>query len=120
MNQRQKAFADFYIETHNAAEAARRAGYSPRSANQIGHENLTKPDIAGYIAERLSAQDEKRVAKADEVMAFFTAVMRGEIPESDGKRVYMADRLKAATELSKRYTDTHVSVNLPIIIDDVQ
>ena len=49
---KQRAFADFYIELGNAAEAARRAGYSAKTAKSIGAENLTKPDIKIYIARR--------------------------------------------------------------------
>ena len=49
MNGRQKAFADYYIECGNAAEAARKAGYSVNTARQMGKENLTKPYISGDI-----------------------------------------------------------------------
>ena len=49
MNDRQKAFADYYIEYGNAAEAARKAGYSANTARQMGKENLTKPYILEYI-----------------------------------------------------------------------
>ncbi|MEZ5667630.1 MAG: terminase small subunit [Alphaproteobacteria bacterium] len=40
------------IETGNGAEAARRAGYSERSARSITHENLTKPDVLAEIERR--------------------------------------------------------------------
>ncbi|MBR3746771.1 MAG: terminase small subunit [Selenomonadaceae bacterium] len=43
MNERQKRFVDFYIQTGNASEAARMAGYSKNIANRIGAENLSKP-----------------------------------------------------------------------------
>ena len=46
---KQKAFADYYIETGNATEAAIRAGYSKKTARVIGQENLTKPAIKQYI-----------------------------------------------------------------------
>ena len=41
MTEKQKRFCDFYIETGNAKEAAIRAGYSEKTAKQIGQENLT-------------------------------------------------------------------------------
>lgn len=50
---KQKAFADYYIECGNAAEAARKAGYSLRTADSIGRENLRKPTISAYIAGML-------------------------------------------------------------------
>ncbi len=39
---KQKAFADYYIQTGNATEAAIKAGYSKKTARFIGNENLTK------------------------------------------------------------------------------
>ncbi|WP_025194170.1 terminase small subunit, partial [Enterococcus faecalis] len=54
MTEKQKRFCDFYIETGNAKEAAIRAGYSEKTAKQIGQENLTKPDFRAYIDERLA------------------------------------------------------------------
>lgn len=33
LNTKQEAFCHYYVETHNGAEAARRAGYAPRSAD---------------------------------------------------------------------------------------
>lgn len=35
MSEKQKAFCDYYIETANATEAARRAGYSEKQQNQL-------------------------------------------------------------------------------------
>ena len=101
---KQKAFTDYYIKCGNATEAARLAGYSESSARQIGTENLSKPSISAYIAERMETQDKKRVADADEVMEFYTAVMRGEVKDQFGLDSSLSDRLKAGTELMKRYS----------------
>lgn len=101
---KQKAFADYYIECGNATEAAKKAGYSEKAARQIGTENLSKPSISAYIAERMGTQDKKRVADADEVMEFYTAVMRGEVKDQFGLDTALSDRLKAGTELMKRYS----------------
>lgn len=53
LTDRQRAFCEEYLTTWNAAEAARRAGYSAASARSIGSENLTKPDIRAYIDRRM-------------------------------------------------------------------
>lgn len=103
LNERQKAFADYYIQTGNATEAAIKAGYSEKTARSTGSENLTKPDISAYIRERLDEQSEKRVADANEVIAFYTAVMRGEIKDQFGLDASLSDRLKAGDALMKRY-----------------
>ena len=103
LNERQRAFADYYIETGNATEAAKRAGYSENTARSIGSENLTKPDISAYIAERMAEQSSKRVADANEVIEFYTAVMRGEVKDQFGLDASLSDRLKAGDALMKRY-----------------
>lgn len=133
---KQKAFADFYIETGNATEAAKRAGYSERTAREMGSENLSKPHIKAYIDERLKQIEGERIADAAEVLKYLTSVMRGETlaeivvveGEGDGhssaRRMLKApdekERLKAAELLGKRYsifTDkVNVEGSLPIII----
>lgn len=45
LTEKQQRFVDYYIETGNASEAARKAGYSKCIANRIGTENLSKPVI---------------------------------------------------------------------------
>lgn len=102
---KQKAFADYYVECGNATEAAKRAGYSESSAKEIGCENLTKPNISAYIAERTAPTEQKRIATGDEVMEFFTAVMRGEIKDAFDLPPSLADRKDAAKELAKRTVD---------------
>ena len=100
---KQKKFCDYYIETGNASEAARRAGYSEKTARTIGQQNLAKRAIKDYISERMNNQDRERVASADEVIAFYTAVMRGEVKDQFGIEASLSDRLKAGENLMKRY-----------------
>ncbi len=42
-------FAQEYVRDMNAKQAAIRAGYSPKTAHQIGYENLNIPEVAGRI-----------------------------------------------------------------------
>ena len=100
---KQKAFADYYIECGNSTEAARKAGYKEESCRTIGCQNFTKRNISAYIAERMQAQNEARVASADEVLAFFSSVMRGEVKDQFGLDAALSDRLNAGKELMKRY-----------------
>ena len=100
---KQKAFADEYIRCTNASEAARKAGYSVKCAGSIGEENLRKPEIAQYIADRFKQIEADRVASADEVMHFFSSVMRGELVDQFGLEASLDTRLKAADSLMKRY-----------------
>lgn len=116
---KQRWFVDAYIETGNAAEAARRAGYKARNADVMGRENLRKPTVRKVLEARLKEIEDKRIAKAKEVMEFLTSSMRGEIKEEavvvegvgDGcnvariieKQIGANDRIKAAVQLAKRY-----------------
>lgn len=73
---KQQKFADYYIELGNAAEAARKAGYSKRTARSVGQENLTKPDIKNYIDARLKELASERVATQQEILEFLTRLVR--------------------------------------------
>jgi phage terminase small subunit len=64
LTDKQKVFVEEYLTCWNATEAARRAGYSERSAQQIGTENLSKPVIAEAIKTRVA----EKVMSADEVL----------------------------------------------------
>lgn len=79
---KQQAFADYYIQFGNATEAAIKAGYSERTANRIGTENLSKPVIRKYVDERLEKMSSERVATAQEVMETLTRVLRREEKET--------------------------------------
>ncbi|MED0670629.1 terminase small subunit [Aneurinibacillus aneurinilyticus] len=133
---KQQAFADYYIETGNATEAARKAGYKGNNLNRVASENLTKLVIKNYIAERMAQKDNERVASQDEILEFLTKVMRGELTEQipvgkgegfftlDDKDTYVKDRVKAAELLGKRYvmwTDRQqVEGNVGVtIVDDI-
>lgn len=135
MTVKQKRFCEEYLISGNATQAAVAAGYSQRTARAIGTENLQKPYIRDYIQSRLHEMDEKSIAKADEVMEYLTAAMRGQVQEEfpmfndDGvsigkKQISPRDRNKAAELLAKRFgllTDKlNVSGNVGVeIIDDV-
>lgn len=100
---KQKKFCEYYIQSGNATDAARKAGYSKKSAEAIGLENLGKPVIKAYIKERMDNQDKKLVADANEVLEFYSAVMRGEVKDQFGLDASLTDRIKAGDSLMKRY-----------------
>ena len=103
LTMKQKAFADFYIECGNATEAAIRAGYSKKAAQQIGSENLLKPLISAYLEQRMEQIENERIATGEEVLKYLTSVMRGEEKDQFGLDPSLQDRTKAAELLGKRY-----------------
>ena len=103
LTEKQLAFCEFYIECGNATEAAKKAGYSKKTAYSVGSENLKKPEVSAYIENRLAEQRAKRIASADEVMEFFSAVMRGEVKDAFDLDPDLDTRIAAGKEIMKRY-----------------
>ena len=105
----------------NASEAARQAGYSPKSANVQGAKLMARQEIVQAVEalasmevtnDQIAANNATRaaIADADEIQEFLTGVMRGEVGEPEmnlaGECVGMAppkvrDRIKASENLSK-------------------
>lgn len=100
---KQKAFADEYLICGNATEAAKKAGYSEKTAKEIGAQNLSKLNISSYIAERQKQIDDSRIADVKEVMQFYSSVLRGEVKDQFDIDASLSDRLAAGRELMKRF-----------------
>lgn len=115
LTEKQRRFADEYIRLGNATEAAIVAGYSLKTAKQIGKENLTKPYLKSYIDGVLEEMASKRIMQASEAMELLTTIARGEMEEtmyigtSDGvitiedKKPDINQRTTALKEILKRY-----------------
>lgn len=78
MTPKQKLFCEHYIVSLNATESARKAGYSKRTAHDIGCENLTKPNIRAYIDQRMNSKTNDIVASQDEILRYLTKIIRKE------------------------------------------
>ena len=111
LTQKQQRFVDEYIISGNATQAAIKAGYSKRSAQQTGAENLLKPVIKAELDRRNAEIKSAKTADMQEVMEYLASVMRGEQTESvatakgiyDNVPVSAKDRIKAAELIGKRH-----------------
>lgn len=65
LNAKQQRFVDEYLVDLNATAAAKRAGYSEKTAYSIGEENLKKPEIAEAIEKAKAARAERTRVDAD-------------------------------------------------------
>ena len=106
---KQKKFADEYMISGNATEAAIKAGYKKKSAYSIAGQNLKKHEIIQYITERQKKLESKKIAQQKEIFEYLSSVMRGEQTETvmtaDGPvetPVSVKDRINAAKELLRR------------------
>ena len=68
MTLKQKRFVEEYLIDLNATQAAIRAGYSPRSAKQIGQENLYKPAIQNAIDKAMAERSRRTGISQDRVI----------------------------------------------------
>ncbi|ATF40942.1 terminase small subunit [Weissella paramesenteroides] len=116
LTEKQKRFADEYIKSGNATQAAIKAGYSKRTARTIAQQNLTKLDIKSYIDERMRTIENNRIMTAKEAVEFLTSVVRGDVKETVvigtpmgaeevEKEPDVKTRISAAKEILKRYPD---------------
>ena len=121
LTDRQRRFADLYLELGNASEAAEQAGFKRSYAQGAKRQ----PAVQAYMQERLRQVQQRNIASADEVLEFLTEVMRGEIagerPEKNS-----SPRMRAAELLGKRlgvFTDVgsvlRGAQSVPEIVDDI-
>lgn len=101
LTEKQKRFIDYYIQTGNATEACRLAGYKGNNLDVVGTQNLGK--LRAFIDERLEEKQNERIASQDEVLEYLTKVMRGEEKDQFGFDASLQDRTKCAELLGKRY-----------------
>ena len=121
LTDRQRRFADLYLELGNASEAAVQAGFKRSYAQGAKRQ----PAVRAYMQDRLQEVRARNIASADEVLEFLTEVMRGEI-EGERPEKNSSPRMKAAELLGRRlgvFTDVSSVLRgaqeLPEIVDDI-
>lgn len=135
LTKKQRRFADEYLIDCNGTKAAIRAGYSRKTANEQAAKLMANRKIKAYISEKLEELSSERLADAQEVLEYLTAVMRGQHTEeilrlngggvqvADHIQVSARDRIRAAELIGKRYGMFKDNVNLGesrvVIVSDV-
>lgn len=113
---KQRKFADEYIKSGNAYQAAIEAGYSRNYAKAQSSKLLENVGIKSYIDERMAEIASKRIMDATEAVELLTSIARGETKETvyigtaDGvyekhKEADLKTRISATKEILKRYPD---------------
>lgn len=137
LNEKQKAFCDYYLKSLNATDSYSRVyGTKGRVSESNGSRLLSHAKVRSYIDRRLQQMEDKRIADAQEVLQYLTSVVRDEITEQraivskEGSAIVelkaaVSDRNKAAELLGKRYAlfteKKEVSGNVGVqIVDDIE
>lgn len=115
-------FVNSYMINGDPAVAAKDAGYvikNKTTYENIGKRLLKKPYIYEEILYRIEEMNKSQIADEQEVMRYFTAVMRGEVKDQFDLDAPLSERTSAAKELAKRLidvpakqADTAIQINL--------
>ena len=88
LTDKQKRFVDEYLIDLNATQAAIRAGYSAKTANEQGSQLLAKLSIQQAIAEKMAEQSKRTGVNQDRIvleLAKIAFVKMTDVVDSDGK-----------------------------------
>ena len=104
LTEKQRRFCEEYAANGgNGTKAAEAAGYS-QPAEQA-YENLRKPQITTAIEALREETTTSAIMNREERQAYWTAVIRGEVMEPDGKPPAIRDRLRASELLARSQGD---------------
>lgn len=88
LTEKQQRFVDEYLIDLNATQAAIRAGYSVKTANEQGSQNLAKLNIQQAIAEQMAERSKRTGINQDRVvleLAKIALVKMTDIVDSQGR-----------------------------------
>lgn len=115
LTEKQKRFADLYVETLNATQSYMQAYPTVKkeaSAAASASKLLRNPKLSDYIKARLKEIEDKRIMDLTELMQRLTEIGRGESTEkvvtNQGDVIEVpsktSDRIKAMELIGKRYS----------------
>ena len=112
LNFREARFIDAYLAHGNGTKAVEEAGYTTKDKRHKAWELLNKDYISDEIAYRSELYKNEQIADRHEILAFYTAVMRGQVKDQFDLDATLKDRLDAGEKLAKRIIDTEAKQNV--------
>ena len=103
MTSRQERFIQEYLVDLCGAKAARRAGYSPKSARSIGCRLLKREDIHKEVALAMEQHKEEAALHREQVLRELRAVAFATASDASGAELKVAQKLKALELLGKHF-----------------
>ena len=107
LNTRQKKFAEYYAQSGNASESARRAGYSAKYINSNVQKLLQNTAISEYIKQLSDKLKDERIMSAKD-----RQVALSDIARNDGQDT--SDRIRAIDTLNKMTGEYTVKVDAKV------
>jgi phage terminase small subunit len=100
-------FISLFIANGNLSKSLKESGLTMK--------NLAGKDyITDEITYRLDQLKKETIADGDEIMQYFTAVMRGQVKDQFGLDAPLSERTSAARELAKRIVDIENDVDTTV------
>ena len=101
MTDRRERFIREYLVDLCASAAARRAGYSPKSARSIGCRLLKAPEIQRKVAKAMEQEVNDASLRREQVIQELRAVAFGKASDASGAELKVAQKLRALELLGK-------------------
>lgn len=105
----EQAFITNYLKTGSLGEAMKASDVVKRTSNnaysRAAFDVIRRPNVQKELHRIMEELRKESIATADEVMQYFTSVMRGEVKDQFGLEAPLSERTKAAQELAKRSID---------------
>ena len=105
LSMREARFIDEYMACGDPIKAVEKAGFTCKQKANKARALMKKDYISDEIAYRNELYASSLVADRDEIMRYFTAVMRGEVKDQFNLDAPLAERTRAAESLAKRLID---------------
>jgi hypothetical protein len=96
LTDKQLGFVEHYVASHNATQAAIRAGYVPRTARQQGSRLLTKADIRAAISKREACLADELGLTKQHVLERLSALL--EVAMTPTPQTYRGDAVRISDD----------------------
>ncbi len=94
LNERQRKFAEFYVQNGNAAESAKKAGYSEKFAAQNANKLLKNTNVSKYIKQLSDKIEDECILNAKDRQIILSKIAKDDMNEP-------SDRIKSIDVLNK-------------------
>lgn len=110
LTDKQELFCNEYLVDLNATQAAIRAGYSEKTANAIGNENLAKPSISIRIQEMQMERSKRLQITQDDVLKEFWSIAKDDIRNYLSFRSITITNINPITEAPEEFNKIDVAI----------
>lgn len=113
LNTRQRKFAEYYAQSGNASESARRAGYSAKYINSNVQKLLQNTAITEYIRQLSDKLKDKRIMSAKDRQVLLSDIAKDDRNEPN-------DRIRAVDTLNKMTGEYLNKVEISGVLENEQ